>query len=151
QTVYTYDSRGNRTGIQIGAKAHVDSNGNVVIDSTEDAQVETYAYDEFNQVVSKTDGVGNALISSDSALYVQMRKQLGIVDPTTGQGKSVAQLTSADIQALKAQFTEKYTYDRVGNYTSTTDHLGRTTSITYDALNRLVKTTDALGQVTTSA
>ena len=144
QTVYTYDSRGNRTSVQIGVQAHVASNGSVVVDSTQNAQVETYTYNEFNEVVTATDGVGNALISSDSALYVQMRQQLGIVNPT-GQGKLVAQLTAADIQKLKAQFTATYTYDRDGNYTSTTDHLGHTTSFIYDALNRLVDTTDALG------
>jgi YD repeat-containing protein len=149
QTVYTYDSRGNRTSVQVGVQAHVDSTGHVVVDSAQNAQVETYSYDEFNQVVSKTDGVGNALISSDSALYIQLRQQLGVVDGT-GQGKHVAQLTAADIQNLKAQFTERYTYDRVGNDTSTTDHLGRTTSFTFDGLNRVVKTTDALGQQTTT-
>jgi len=151
QTVYTFDSRGNRTSVQVGVQAHVSAAGTVVVDSTQSAQVETFTYDEFNQIVSKTDGVGNALISSDSALYVQMRQQLGVVDPATGKGKLVAQLTAADIQTLKAQFTEVYTYDRVGNYTSTTDHLGRTTSLTYDALNRLVKTTDALGQTIKTA
>jgi YD repeat-containing protein len=150
KTVYTYDSRGNRTSIQIGVQAHVNTSGQVVVDSTANAQVETFTYDEFNQVVSKTDGVGNALVTSDSALYTQMRQQLGIVS-SSGQGKTVAQLTASDILALKAQFTEKYTYDRVGNYTSTTDHLGRTTSFTYDALHRLVSTTDALGQISTAA
>ena len=151
QTVYSYDSRGNRTSAQVGVQAHQDAAGRVIVDSTQDAQVETYTYDEFNQVVAKTDGVGNALVSSDSALYIQLRQQFGVVDAATGKGKLVAQLTAADIQNLKAQLTERYTYDRVGNYTSTTDHLGRTTSFTYDALNRQTKVTDALGQATTSA
>jgi len=144
QTVYTYDSRSNRTSVQIGVQAHVSANGNVSVDSTQNALVTTYQYDEFNQVIATTDGVGNALINSDSALYTKLRQQLGIVS-SSGQGKPVSQLTASDIQTLKAQFTEHYTYDRDGNYTSTTDHLGRTTSLTYDALNRLVDTTDALG------
>ena len=151
QTVFTYDSRGNRTSVQMGVQAHVNSFGRVIIEGTENAQIETYSYDEFNQVVAKTDAVGNALISSDSALYVQMRQQLGIVDSRTGQGKRVAQLTQADIRNLQAQFTEHYSYDRVGNYTSTTDHLGHTTTLTYDKLNRLIKTTDALGHQSTRA
>lgn len=150
QTVYTYDSRGNRTSVQVGVTAHVNSSGAVVIDSTLGAQVETYTYDEFNQVIAATDGVGNALISSDSTLYVQMRKELGVVD-SSGQGKTVAELTAGDIQLLTSQFTERYTYDRMGNYTSTTDHLGRTTTFTYDALNRQVATTDVLGNRITSA
>jgi YD repeat-containing protein len=150
QTVYSYDSRGNRTSVQIGVVAHISNLGNVVIDSVENAQVTTYTYDEFSQVIATTDGVGNALVTSDSALYISLRKQLGIVDGT-GAGKHVAQLTASDINTLTGQFTEHYTYDRVGNYTSTTDHLGRKTSFTYDALNRLVKTTDALGQTTKTA
>src|SRR5262249_42780879 len=72
KTVYSYDSRGNRTSVQIGVAAHLSSAGAVVIDSVENAQVTTYAYDEFNQVVATTDGVGNALITSDSALYVNL-------------------------------------------------------------------------------
>ena len=151
QTVYSYDSRGNRTSVQVGVTAHVNSSGAVVIDSTQEAQVETYAYDEFNQVIAATDGVGNALISSDSALYIQMRKELGVIDTATGLGKPVAELTAADIQLLTSQFTEHYTYDRMGNYTSTTDHLGRTTTFTYDALNRQLEATDALGQHTATA
>ena len=147
QTVYKYDSRGNRTSIQVGVQAHLDANGNVVIDSTANGKVETYQYDEFNQVVAITDGVGNALISSDAALYVQMRQQLGIVD-SNGNGKLVAQLTAADIKTLQAQFTERLVYDRDGNSTGATDHLGRTTTFTYDAMSRLVQTTDALGQKT---
>src|SRR6266540_4002390 len=147
KTVYSYDSRSNRTSVQTGVLAHVDLQRHAVVDSPENAQVTTYTYDEFNQLVAKTDGVGNALVSSDSALYRDMRKSLGFVDPTTGAGKTVAQLTAADKQALKDAFTERYAYDKVGNYLSTTDHLGRSTSFTYDAMNRQVTRTDALAGV----
>ncbi len=148
KTVYTYDSRNNRTSIQIGVQAHVDAAGKVVIDAADNAQVTTHIFDEFNQLVATTDGVGNALTVSDSPLYRAMRKDLGFIDPATGLGKLAAQLTAADKQALKDLFTERYTYDKVGNYTRTTDHLGRSTAFTYDALNRQVTRTDALGNVT---
>jgi len=141
KTVFTYDSRHNRTSVQIGVQAHMDATRHVVVDSTENAQVTTHTYDEFNQRVATTDGVGNALITSDSALYRQMRLSLGFAE-------LVAQLTPANKQALKDKFTERYAYDKVGNYTQTTDHLGRSTSFAYDALNRQVSRTDALNGVT---
>src|SRR6266540_1667950 len=147
KTVYSYDSRSNRTSVQTGVLAHVDLQRHAVVDSTENAQVTTHTYDEFNQLVAKTDGVGNALVSSDSALYQNLRKSLGFVDTATGAGKTVAQLSAADKQALKDLFTERYAYDKVGNYTQTTDHLGRSTSFTYDAMNRQVTRTDALAGV----
>ena len=151
KTVYTYDSRHNRTSVQIGVQAHFDTaTRHAVVDSTENAQVTTHVYDEFNQRIATTDGVGNALVTSDSALYRDLRKSFGMVD-AAGQGKLVAQLTAADKQALKDRFTERYAYDKVGNYTQTTDHLGRSTSFTYDAMNRQLARTDALGGVTRSA
>src|SRR6266545_2082708 len=85
KTVYSYDSRSNRTSVQIGVQAHIDLQRHAVVDSTENAQVTTHTYDEFNQLVAKTDGVGNALVSSDSALYRDMRKSLGFVDPADKQ------------------------------------------------------------------
>src|SRR5262245_17301802 len=144
QIAYRYDSRGNRTEVLIGVTAHLDAQGKVVVDSTADAQVTTYTYDEFNQRVAATDGVGNALVSSDSALYRGMRVSLGFAE-------LVANLSAADRQALKDLFTERYGFDKVGNYIQTTDHLGRSTSFAYDALNRQVTRTDALGGVTRAA
>ena len=46
--------------------AHIDANGRIVVDSAADAQVTSYVYDEFKQLVAKTDGVGNALAQSDN-------------------------------------------------------------------------------------
>src|SRR5262249_52028295 len=89
KTVYTYDNRSNRTSVQIGVQAHVDADRHVVVDSTENAEVTTYTYDEFGQRIATTDGVGNALVTSDSALYRNLRRELGFIDPATGQGKLV--------------------------------------------------------------
>ena len=50
KTVYTYDSRDNRTRIAIGVLAHMDADSHVVIDSPSSAQVTTFVYDEFNQL-----------------------------------------------------------------------------------------------------
>jgi len=140
KTAYSYDSRGNRTQIAIGVQAHLDAAGKVVIDSAGDAQVQAFAYDEFNQIVSRTDGVGSALTTSDSGLYRAMRQQMGYA-------AGVASLSAADKQALLAAYTERYAYDRVGNTVTVTDHLGRVTRMAYDGLNRQTSRTDAVGQV----
>lgn len=144
QTVYAYDSRHNRTSIQMGVQAHMDVNHHAVVDSVQDAQVTTFIYDEFNQLTAKTDGVGNALASSDVALYQTMRTGLGYAP-------LVANLSAANKQALQALYTERYNYDRVGNRTRVTDALGRATSFSVDALNRQVVRTDALGNKTAIA
>lgn len=139
KTAYGYDSRHNRTSVAIGVSAHLDASGHVVIDSALNAQVQTFAYDEFNQLVARTDGVGNALVTSDSALYQAMRQQMGYA-------ANVAALSAADRQALLAAYTDRYAYDKVGNQLTATDHLGRVTRMAYDGLNREITRTDALGQ-----
>src|SRR5262249_8380580 len=64
KTVFTWDARANQTQIAIGVDAHLDATGKVVIDSSTQAAVTSYVYDEFNQFVAITDAVGNALVSS---------------------------------------------------------------------------------------
>ncbi len=144
KTVYTYDSRHNRTSVQIGVQASVNAAGTVVVGDTTNAQVVTYTYDEFNQIIAKIDGVGNALVSSDALLYQQMRSELGYAVRT-------ADLSAADQNALRNLHTERYRYDRVGNRTALTDSQGRTTSSVYDGLNRLTERRDALGQTMSHA
>ncbi|MDK2124360.1 DUF6531 domain-containing protein [Parachitinimonas caeni] len=148
QTVYVYDSLGNRTSVQIGVTAHLDAKtGDVVVDSTAGAQVETYVYDEFGQLTAKTDGVGNALLSSDDAQYVKQRLELGFSKVVNGQtvGKQVADLTAADKAAIRYGYTDTYGYDRVGNKTQSTDHQGVVTQYEYDGLNRLTAIAEAVG------
>jgi len=140
QTVYTYDSRNNRTSVQIGVEASADAAGRVTVTSAANAQVQTIAYDEFNRVISRTDGMGHALATSDSALYATMRQEMGYAT-------MVAALSAADKQALLAAYTDRYAYDKVDNLVTVTDHLGRQTRMAYDGLNRMVGRTDALGQV----
>lgn len=147
KTVYTYDEKNNRTAVYVGVEAHIDTNGNVVIDSELNAQVTRFTYDEFNQIETRLDGVGSALLSSDSVLYRELRKDMGIVD-LAGEGKLVADLTTGEIAQIKGAHTERYTYDRLASQISAADNLGRTSSATYDALNRLESNTDAQGEVT---
>ncbi len=125
-TTYAYDPNDNLTEVAIGA-------------GRADVQVTSYVYDAFNQLIEETDGVGNALASSDEALYQTMRE--GLLYP-----KLAADLSDGQKNALRSLYTERYTYDRVGNLLSVEDHLERLTRYDYDNLNRLVLQTDALGQ-----
>ncbi len=140
QTVYAYDSRNNRTSIQVGVEATLDAAGKIVVSSVTNAQVQTFEHDEFNRIVSQTDGVGNALVGSDGALYAAMRQELGYA-------ATVANLSAADKQALLAAYTDRYVYDKVDNLVTRTDHLGRVTRMAYDGMNRMTSRADALGQV----
>ena len=138
QTVFSYDSRDNRTQLAIGVSAHLDADSRVVIDNAQLAQVTTFAYDEFSQLVAQTDGVGNALATSNEAVYQRMRTALGYAS-------AVGSLSDADKAALRARYTERWTHDRVGNQITHTDHLGRIETMSYDALDRVITRTEASG------
>ncbi len=115
--------------------------------ATEPASVTTYVYDEFTLLVAETDGVGNALVSSDASMYQNLRKELGytVISGAVTRAKLVTELNDAERTALLAAFTTHYTYDKVGNRKTEVDNLGRTTSFDYDSLDRLVRSTDAMG------
>ena len=109
-----------------------------MISDASQGQVTSFVYDEFNQIVSSTDGVGNALANSDASVYQQLRTELGFA-------ALVSDLSAADRTALLNRFTERFAYDRVGNLVRSVDNLGRITALEYDALNRLQKRTEAQG------
>ena len=138
QTVFSYDSRNNQTQVAIGVVAHMDASSHVVIDSVGSSHVTTYVYDEFNQLVAMTDGVGNALVTSDDALYQAMRTKLGFAAMVSG-------LSASNKDALRELYTEHYTYDRVGNRVTSVDHQDHVTTTVYDALNRVVAVTEGVG------
>ncbi len=141
KSVYRYDSRGNRTAVWIGVGAQQNAEGRIEITEQSQAQLTRYRYDEFNQLVSKTDGMGNALVDDNSALYQRLRQQLGYA-------AEVSELSNQDRATLRGLYTEHYSYDRVGNRLSLTDHEGRVTQYGYDALDRQIRQTDAAGGVT---
>jgi YD repeat-containing protein len=144
QTIYSYDARNNLVSVAVGATAHTDAAGTVIVDSLADAQLQTFAYDAIDRRIGTTDGVGNALASSDATLYRAMRVQMGYA-------ASAAALSAADQQALRNAYTERSAYDRVGNEISMTDAQGRVTSAAFDKLDRLVSRTDAAGGTSTWA
>jgi YD repeat-containing protein len=139
KTVFTYDSRHNTTNIQVGVEASWDAvDQKVTVTAVDDAQITTNRYDEFNQLIAVVDGIGNALAGSDATLHQGMRLDLGYAT-------LVDDLSDTDKDELRALYTTHFAYDRVGNQTSETDNLGRTTEFEYDALNELVTRTDAKG------
>ncbi|WP_218943453.1 hypothetical protein [Exilibacterium tricleocarpae] len=140
KTVFEYDSRHNRTAVMIGVEATANTSGQVVISNRDEAQITRYTYDEFNRLIAETDGVGNALAISNSTLYQAIRQELGYA-------ADAADLSQADQNALRNLYTRHYIYDREGNLTSQTDHLGRSRSFAYDALNRIISQQDPLGEV----
>ncbi len=153
-TAFTYDELDNRTSVQIGVDIARNLNGELVfvdpgqteaqIDNTDNAQVMSYVYDEFNQLISQTDGMGYALAFNNTTLYQQLRAEMGYA-------ADVAALSQADRDALLESRTQHLSYDRVGNLLQQIDHLDRSNSFQYDALNRVISTTNALGDTVKSS
>lgn len=141
KTVFEYDSRHNRTAVVIGADATVDVDGRVTLVDVNQAQATRYTYDEFNQLITQTDGVGNALAESDAALYQTLRQELGYAALT-------ADLSTSDQAVLRELYSQHFSYDNVGNLITHTDHLDQVTQSFYDSLNRLTTIVDAANQVT---
>jgi len=160
KTVFEYDSRHNRTKVAIGVEAHMDVDSHAIITATSNAQVVTYSYDEFNQLVAQTDGNGNALLTSDDKLYVEMRRAQGYIrldakgNPVRDVnnntiGKLVSELTQAEIIEIREKYTTHLSYDKVGNNVTRIDNRDGVTRRVYDALNRAKESYDALNNKTT--
>lgn len=138
RTAYRYDARGNRTTVWVGVAAHVDANRHLVIDDERPAQVRSFEYDEFNQLVAATDAVGNALATSNDETSRQMRVALGYA-------ADAGALSATARAALRELYTDRFQYDRVGGEVLHTDHLDRVTATAYDALGRVASVTEAQG------
>lgn len=100
-----------------------------VAEPTDESVIKRYVYNEFNELVGYIDGMGNALLESNSALYQDQRVKLGYAADNNG-------LSAADRAAIEALYTATSDYDRVGNLVQTKDNEGRVTTFEYDALNR---------------
>lgn len=134
-TVFAYDENDNIVAVTIGADATFDAtNASVSIQSLDEAQIQSFVYDEFNQLVATVDGMGHALAENEGQLYQQLRQQMGY-------SALAFDLTAAEKLAIIGQFTETYTYDRVGNQTRMVDNLGRITDTEFDSFNRVTKET----------
>lgn len=153
-TRFSYDAKGQRTQVEIGVDMVRDLDGNLVnvesqlseqseyqVASRDGAQVVKYVYDEFGQIISETDGLGNALATNNIELYQQLRAELGFE-------ALVENLTEADKKSLENLYAKEFEYDRVGNLTKQIDQHNNETVFEYDALNRAIKTINTLGEAT---
>ncbi len=109
-----------------------DANGNLISRTDNAGNLTTYTYTAFNKLASETAAMGNALASSDDAIYQQKRTELGFP-------ASVASLTQAQKDALKALYTTTYTYDAKQNLIERKDPGGDLTRFEYDAFGNLTR------------
>jgi len=119
---------------------------------TPQAATTRYVYDANGRPVQVIDPRGVRLVTSDDADMLEQRKALGVVSGSLG--KSVAQLTAADIAKLLSYYTTTTTYDAAGHATQVASPYGApdaagpvyaTTTKSYDALGNVVKVVDPRG------
>ena len=127
ETRYAYDDNNNLTSLSIQD-----------LNNLADLSKTTYGYNGFNQLIEEVDALGNALAESDALLYQELRENLGFA-------RLVDDLAEGDAEALRGDYTTRYTYDLVDNLTSLTDREGRVIRYTYDSQNRLIEEVTAVG------
>jgi YD repeat-containing protein len=118
-----------------------DNNGNLTSQTDALGNLTSYTYTSFNKMASMTSAEGNALLTSNDPLYLAKRQELGFVDPNTGLGKTVAQLTASDRTSIKALYTTQYTYDAHQNLTQVQSPGGDLTKLAYDSFGNLTQKT----------
>jgi RHS repeat-associated protein len=122
-----YDGAGNKT-------SETDWNGN----TTE------YVYDTLNRLTQRTEPLGKiTAYGYDAVGNLLTETTLDHVTKHTYDDLN-RRITTTDAEGKLWQFG----YDHNGNRTSTTDPLGRQTTLVYDAMNRLVEVDQPLGRTT---
>ncbi|MFE0024920.1 DNA/RNA non-specific endonuclease [Amycolatopsis sp. NPDC059021] len=130
-----------------------DDAGNVVAEKTPQGFVSTTAYNNANEVISRTDATNRTVRYGydDHGRQISATDPAGLVQTTTfdlaGRATGTAQLVDG-----KPQRTSSNTYDGNGNLVRTVSPEGRTTDFGYDFLNRTVKQVekvDAAKSITT--
>ena len=168
---YTYDSVGNLTkktvnDTRVTSYAY-DANGNLTSLTNALGQTETKKYDNMNRLVQETDatgakttyqydGKGQLLSSTDgngNTTAVAYDGNGNVISVTDGEGRQVRyaydladRLTEAMAGDASYENRNTYTYDEVGNLTSTTDGNGNKMTYTYDLLSNQTSRTNALGE-----
>jgi YD repeat-containing protein len=140
-TVFTYDKNGEILSVTQRKTA----NGAVGYEVRSE-----YAYDAKEDLVAVVDPNGVAITRSDDVYFRDLRREFGVVDPLTGQGKLAAELTDSEKAALKERFTTHLEYDDRGNLTKRTDADDNVTSYTYTGFNKLASQTAPMGQALTT-
>jgi YD repeat-containing protein len=111
------------------------------------AAYKVMTYDAAGRITSEIDARAQELIRSDAPYFVELRG-----------GKLAAQLTEAEKQAFRVQFTTTYAYDGENNLREKIES-GRVTTFVYDRANRNTRvilpavdtaTVDAVGNIATA-
>ncbi|WP_394539614.1 hypothetical protein PRJ39_02970 [Lysobacter enzymogenes] len=136
------------TAAQVATRRSYDAAGRMIVEiraaDTAAAAISRTAYDAFGQAVAAVDPRGVELAESDSAWALDMRKSLGYVNET-GAALRAADLGQARQDELRARYTSRTVYDRMGRAVESVDALGASVTRTYNAFGNAVAVTDALG------
>jgi len=153
---YTYDSAGDLTTVTLPGSGGTDSytydaNHNLLTQTGPDAPTLTENYDSNGKLTSVTDGDGHTIqISNDPGSRTQtLTDPLGKLTTVLSYDTAGDLISDQDISGGMSR-TTTYTYDALGDITSTTDPLGHTSTATFDANGNQTSSTDALGQTTTT-
>lgn len=111
-----------------------------------------YSYNKVGQVTRSDRAYGTNEVRSQQVRYdVQGR----VVAELSAQGSAalaaLVSPTSAQIDAVWARYSTRYSYDAAGRRLSATDANGNTTRMYYNADGQLIYTVNALGEVTQSS
>lgn len=126
EEAYSYDKRGNLSGITIGCSGLLNQNG-VINNYVDETQTKTYSYDSLNRLISENDSMFGARSYSYGAN--------GKLSSVTKSGVSKALLYDSLGQLLSYDGAA-YTYDGMGNRKSKTSN-AQTTTYSYTRGNLL--------------
>lgn len=130
-----------------------DDRGNMISSTDELGKTSTSTYGLMNELLTTTDATGRTTTYTYAAAGSAAAGKPTRVTANSGRISDTIydalwRVTSATIATGTAeQATNSRVFDAVGNVTSSTDEMGRTTTFVYDNRNRLVSTTDAIGRV----
>ncbi|MFE2972784.1 putative adhesin [Streptomyces sp. NPDC059340] len=155
-TVFTYDAAGRldttRDALGNSTARDYDPAGNLASIKDAKSNVTRYTYDEANRLKDTIDATQGTV---SSLTYDSMGRVISSTDGTGAKttytydkaGRLYTMITPRGnvAGADPAKYTWTYGYDKVGNQTTVTDPLGKTTKTDYDAESRPVLVTDPLG------
>ncbi|BBO87540.1 RHS repeat-associated core domain-containing protein [Desulfosarcina ovata] len=111
----------------------------------------TYIYDDFGNIISETDALGNTWTYTYRAGTDLLESETNPLNVVTlyeydSRGNQTAMVLDSG-GANESRWT--FTYDAKGNRLSTSGPSGQTTTFTYDSNGMLLQVTDPLGAITT--
>jgi YD repeat-containing protein len=151
-TYLWHDAAGRQLGV-IDALGHAnwqryDAGGNVILEHHADGGEVNYQYDIFGNRVTTIDARGfDTGYSYDKLGRLTQTSRMAVPSYHVEQNSFEVYTVHADNGPLVRR-TETYTYDELGQQTSSTDTAGQTTQYIRDIRGDIVRTVTAAGQVT---